>query len=76
MQRLGPADPIASLKIIRFDGSRGLVRIPHRSVERARSAWNEAPGPTGLPLRTVRSYGTLRKGKAWMRGRDATNAHN
>jgi len=74
-QRLGPADA-GPLKVIRFDGNRGLVRISHRAVARARTAWNVPPGPTGVPIRTLRSYGTLRKGKAWMRAADETNAQD
>jgi RNase P/RNase MRP subunit POP5 len=62
----GP-DPL--FKVVRFDGSRGLVRLGHRNVPAARQAWNRPLDPTGraVPIRTLRSYGTLRKGKLWMR---------
>ncbi len=62
----GP-DPL--FKIVRFDGSRGLVRIGHRNLLAARRAWNLPVNPAArsMPVRTLRSYGTLRKGKLWMR---------
>ena len=58
-----------TFQIIRWEAGRGLVRVAHYDVRRAREAWNyNGPGTTGLPLavRTDRTYGTLRKGKAWM----------
>jgi len=67
LTELAGPDPL--FKVVRFDGSRGLVRVGHRSVPAARQAWNALGGSPGaaLPLHTARSYGTLRKGKAWMR---------
>ncbi|MCI4360447.1 MAG: hypothetical protein L3J91_01970, partial [Thermoplasmata archaeon] len=62
-----------AFQIIRWESGRGLVRVAHYDVRRAREAWNYlGPGSSGqaLTLRTDRTYGTLRKGKAWLlRGR-------
>jgi RNase P/RNase MRP subunit POP5 len=60
-------------RIIRWEGRRGLVRVAHTDVKRAREAWNgESVSPDGYRLRlaTVRSHGTLRKGKLWLRTRE------
>jgi len=65
--------PGIEVRVIRLEGRRALVRIPHTSVAAARAGWN-APAPAGaLVLRTLRSYGTLRKGKAWLRDRELYN---
>ncbi|HEY6238837.1 MAG TPA: hypothetical protein VIZ68_06605 [Thermoplasmata archaeon] len=65
--------PTPDLRLVRFEGQRALVRIDHLEVARARSAWSDPgtpPTPSGsIGLRTVRTYGTLRKGKAWLRSR-------
>lgn len=53
------------MKIIRYDGARALVRIPHTAVPLARRVWNG--DAEGVPLRTQKSYGTLRKGKIRLR---------
>ena len=53
-------------RVIRSEGRHALVAVAHTEVEAARSAWN-APERPGVPgLRTLRSYGTLRKGKEWL----------
>ena len=63
------------LRLIRFEGQRALVRIDHLEVARARSAWNGPASPTDgtgpIGVRTLRTYGTLRKGKAWLRSRSS-----
>jgi RNase P/RNase MRP subunit POP5 len=60
-----------NFQIIRWEAGRGLVRVAHYDVGRAREAWNyQGPGSAGQPfsVRTDRTYGTLRKGKAWLNG--------
>lgn len=57
------------VRVIRWEGPRGLVEIVHRDVPAARSAWNhEGPGPGRDPVRwrTVRAWGTLRDAKRWL----------
>jgi hypothetical protein len=65
----GP-EPPPRFRVIRVEGIHGLVAVEHTEVERARRAWNstsgDAPGPG---VRTLRSFGTLRKGKAWLASR-------
>ena len=63
-----------TFQIIRWEGRRGLVRVAHYDVGRARAAWNyRGPATTGadLAIRTFRTYGTLRKGKAWLGRRES-----
>ena len=70
LEAIGAHQP--TFQIIRWEAGRGLVRVAHYDVRRAREAWNyRGPGTAGqlLTLRTDRTYGTLRKGKAWMNGR-------
>ena len=62
--------PAARLRVIRWDGNRGLIEVGHRDVPRARQQWNgEVDGPSGtrLTIATRRSWGTLRGGKRWIR---------
>jgi hypothetical protein len=61
--RAAAARPPFRFKVIRTEGIHGLVAVAHTDVPSARVAWN-APGP--VAVRTLRSYGTLRKGKAWI----------
>jgi hypothetical protein len=59
-----------TVRMIRWEGTRGLVRVPHTDARRARQVWNgtsRSPDGSVLTLKTGRSYGTLRKGKAWIR---------
>jgi hypothetical protein len=68
-----PGRPPLDLRIIRIEGRRALVRVAHLDVASARAVWNgPATDPIAPPfsLRTDRSYGTLRKGKAWLRRRE------
>ena len=65
LQELGRPDPI--FRLIRSEGPRALLRVDHRSVGAARLAWNGPLAPAGPSLRTLLSYGTLRKGKEWLR---------
>ncbi len=61
----------AEVKLVRFAGPRALVRITNRTMGAARAAWNASlPGPMGRPVAvaTRRTFGTLRKGKMWLRG--------
>ncbi|MCI4350347.1 MAG: hypothetical protein L3K15_02385 [Thermoplasmata archaeon] len=60
------------VRLIRLEGRRALVEVNHRVARLARSAWNAPmPGPTGTPvtISTAKTWGTLLKGKAWIRGR-------
>lgn len=62
-------EPHFRFRVIRVDGPFGLVAVEHTDAPAARTAWNGAVAP-GLPsIRTLRSYGTLRKGKIWVAAR-------
>ncbi|MCI4344047.1 MAG: hypothetical protein L3J87_00270 [Thermoplasmata archaeon] len=53
-----------------MEGRRALVEVDHRTAPLARAAWNvPISGPAGAPVGivTVRTWGTLVKGKAWLR---------
>ncbi|MCI4333577.1 MAG: hypothetical protein L3K01_07665 [Thermoplasmata archaeon] len=61
----------ARVRLIRREGARAVVELDHRRVPAARGAWNAAfPSPSGRPVEiaTVRSWGTLRGAKVWIRG--------
>lgn len=63
----GPAFPI---RVVRVEHRRAIVEVPHTAVARARDAWNRSLEGLGLPwgeLRSVRTWGTLLKAKAWLR---------
>jgi hypothetical protein len=53
-------------RVIRTEGACGLVAVAHVDVPAARTAWNPSGGRPEASIRTLRSYGTLRKGKEWM----------
>lgn len=60
----------ASVRVVRFEGERALVEIPHTLVSVARGAWNGSwTSIHGTPLvfRTYATWGTLVKGKTWLR---------
>lgn len=66
----GPVD----IRLIRAGTRRALVRVTNRTMIAARRAWNGAlTGPTGAPVdvATRRTFGTLRKGKAWLKDEGA-----
>jgi RNase P/RNase MRP subunit POP5 len=58
-------------RLVRWEGARGLVEVEHRLASRAREAWNAtvtAPDGSVVTVATRRTWGTLRKGKVWLRG--------
>lgn len=60
----------ASIRLIRVRGARAIVEVGHRYSALARASWNASfPGPDGQPVTvaTRRTWGTLVKGKSWMR---------
>jgi hypothetical protein len=62
--------PGVRVRLIRLEGRRALIEVDHRAALLARTAWNgPIPGPGGSPVgvSTVRTWGTLVKGKAWLR---------
>jgi len=64
-ERLPPTLAPVRPRVIRSEGAYALVAIPHTLLAAAVLAWN-GPGTGGRPLRTLRTYGTLRKGKEWL----------
>ncbi|HEV2231646.1 MAG TPA: hypothetical protein VGS18_05625 [Thermoplasmata archaeon] len=69
----GPGAP-KRVRLIRWEQRRGIAEVAHRDVASARAGWNtELAGPTGETVRfaTRRSWGTLRKGKSWLRRHSA-----
>ena len=59
-------EPRPRFRIIRTEGAHALVAVAHTDVGRCRIVWNR---PGDASLRTLRSYGTLRKGKSWLADR-------
>jgi hypothetical protein len=62
----------AAVRIVRFEVDRALVEVPHTVVPAARAAWNGSwttMNGTSVLLRTRSTWGTLAKGKAWLRAR-------
>jgi len=53
-------------RVVRTEGTHGLVAVAHVDVAAARLAWNRPSEGGRAAVRTLRSYGTLRKGKAWI----------
>jgi hypothetical protein len=61
------------LRVIRVDGGRALVDVPHMWAHRARVQWTgrwTASDGTRLEMRTHRTWGTLVGGKRWLRRRE------
>jgi hypothetical protein len=57
-------------RVVRADGVRALVEVAHHAVPTARAQWT-GPIDRTARLTTVRTWGTLVDGKAWMYGRAA-----
>jgi hypothetical protein len=58
------------VRVVRVEADRALAEVPHGLAARARAAWNgplELPGAPALSIATRRTWGTLRKGKSWLR---------
>jgi hypothetical protein len=67
-----PDDRPERVRVIRIDGARALVEVSHRIAGAARLSWNTSfPLADGrrVTVATHRTYGTLRKGKEWLRAR-------
>jgi hypothetical protein len=59
------------VRIVRVEGPRALVEVPHTWADRARQLWNgswTAESGGTITIRTHRTWGTLRLGKQWLRG--------
>lgn len=64
-ERLAALPSEIRYRIVRSEGHYVLVSVSHLHVPAFRAAWNgEVAGRPGISVRTVRSFGTLRKGKA------------
>ena len=66
----GPDGGPVAVRLIRSEHGRALVEVAHTAAAAARIAWNTeaaGPGSPSVTLRTRRTYGTLRKGKLWIR---------
>ena len=60
------------IRVIRHEGPKAIVEVDHRLAPAARDAWNctiHGVAPGTLLIRTVRTWGTLLKGKVWIRSR-------
>ena len=74
--RLAGEDGPPKLRVVRLNGRRALVDVPHTWAGRARARWNGrwlvGNGVT-VEIRTHRTWGTLRLGKRWLTtpGRDS-----
>ncbi len=71
-QRLASATPEGRprVRVLRFDGQRSLVEVDHLWVGPARERWNGTltlPDGRSVGVATRRAYGTMRKGKRWLR---------
>ncbi|MCI4368061.1 MAG: hypothetical protein L3K09_00645 [Thermoplasmata archaeon] len=70
-------EPRPKLRIIRGQGRRLLVEVDQFVASRARLIWNasvKGPRDGTMRLSTSRTWGTLRKGKLWLRTPDRTDA--
>ncbi|MFZ0830244.1 MAG: hypothetical protein WCB18_04485 [Thermoplasmata archaeon] len=71
--RLATQGPPPKLRVVRVEGRRALVDVPHTWANRARAAWAgrwTAVDGTVLEVRTYRTWGTLVGGKRWLRRRE------
>jgi hypothetical protein len=64
--RLGGPLGAAPFRVIRVTGPLALVAVAHTEAPAFRTAWNAPAAPGAGRLRTLRTFGTLRKGKAWL----------
>jgi hypothetical protein len=55
-------------RVVRSTAARAIVEVEHLDAVAARNAWNSTlPEASGaIPLRTARTWGTLRGAKAWL----------
>lgn len=64
------ADESLRIRLVRLVHRRALVEVPHLWAPQAREAWNASwqvrDGGT-VRFRTRRTWGTLTKGKMWLR---------
>jgi hypothetical protein len=68
--RLASDGPAPKLRVIRVEGSRALVDVPHTWAARARAGWTghwTTRDGAELEMRTLRTWGTLVGGKRWLR---------
>jgi hypothetical protein len=72
--RLTTGGPPPKLKVVRVEGHRALVDVPHTWAIRARTEWSgrwtTTEGVT-VEVRTYRTWGTLVGGKRWIRRRES-----
>jgi len=64
------AEPTQQFRIIRVAPTRALVEVDQRTLALGRTAWNAvivADGERSYRVATVRAWGTLVSGKAWLR---------
>jgi hypothetical protein len=69
-ERLDQGTFVPKLKVVRVEGRRALVNVPHTWALRARRLWTgqwTATDGTRLEVRTHRTWGTLVGGKDWLR---------
>ena len=66
---LRPPGPPLRFRLIRSEGTHGLVAVSHTDAPEARRLWNSPAVPGRPMLRTLRMFGTLRKGKLWLAAR-------
>jgi RNase P/RNase MRP subunit POP5 len=58
-------------RVLRAQGIRAIVEVEHADAARARAAWNATlrpPGTLPITVRTHRTWGTVRGGRAWVKG--------
>ncbi|MCI4317274.1 MAG: hypothetical protein L3J96_01930, partial [Thermoplasmata archaeon] len=69
MYRLGQVTPVVGrMRVIRAEGKRAIVEVPHLLAGKARAAWTgkwTTVQGVALQASTIRTFGTLRKGKEW-----------
>lgn len=71
--RLSDSGSPPTLRIVRVEGRRAVVSLPHTWVRAARAQWNgrwTAADGTPVEVQTVRTWGTLVGAKQWLRRRD------
>lgn len=69
LERLGPTGTPGRVRLIRAEGNRALIEVPHLAVGLARLRWTGSwTTARGAPVTaaTRRTFGTLVKGKQWL----------
>jgi hypothetical protein len=68
--RVDPIGASVKMRLVRAEARQAIAEVPHTALPLARRAWNGSltlPSGATVAVVTLRTYGTLRKGKEWLR---------